>query len=101
MICPYCDDKFDYCDDEPAGEGVVEEAECTNCEKKFTFSRCYSISYHTNKADCLNGAGHTFEEACRMPRVVAGKTLWRCTGCNREENRQADCTHGGAYCLVC
>lgn len=101
MICPYCDEGFDFCDDEPKGEGVVEELECPLCEKNFVFHRSYSIDYWTTKADCLNGEQHNFEQVTRSPTVIGGKIQFRCIGCDKKENRQSKCPHEGPYCTEC
>lgn len=101
MICPYCDEGFDYCDDEPLGEGVTDETQCPSCDKNFTFTRSYSVSYDTSKADCLNGSPHDFKLVRRFPRVVQGHLKLRCNACDKSENRKSNCPHGGPYCMDC
>lgn len=87
MECPYCGAGFDYSDDEPRGEDEHDETQCPKCEKYFSFTRSYSISYWTNKADCLNGSPHAMKETTRYPRVICGKVQWHCVDCGKKENR--------------
>lgn len=100
MECPYCEEFFDYSDDEPGAEDFIEQAQCPKCDKNFTFHRSYSISYYTHTADCLNGVPHKFKQSIRTPAVIAGQTKWRCN-CGTEEYRPAKCQHTGPFCLEC
>lgn len=101
MECPYCEHAFNYCDDEPMGEGEMDSTECPECEKSFAFHRSYSISYWPQKADCLNGAPHSFSDVTRSPPVIGGKIAVLCKDCGRYEDRPSKCPHGGPFCMEC
>lgn len=62
--CPYCGAENEICNDDGHGceEGKTYEEQCGECEKYFIFSPSYSVYYHADKADCLNGSPHDFRD---------------------------------------
>ena len=62
--CPYCEEWLEICHDDGFGyeEGVAHQMECYECRKNFTFQTNISFTYHSDKADCLNGSPHDFKE---------------------------------------
>lgn len=61
LHCPYCEEPIDDPDDcyEPRQD---YKHECPHCGKSFVFQVEYSRDYSANKADCLNGGEHRYEE---------------------------------------
>jgi len=67
--CPYCGKGFDIdtCDGFGCTEDEVYEQECPHCEKNFIFTVSWSPFYTAEKADCLNGAPHTYKPSHTYP----------------------------------
>ncbi len=51
VVCPYCDYKFEYGDDEIPYEDSDEEIECPDCRKTFNCVCSVSYSYSTSKLE--------------------------------------------------
>lgn len=82
--CPYCgtgqeinhDDGMGYAEDE------THQQECFNCGKTFIFTTSIMYHYYVEKAGCLNGAEHQFEETRTIPRCLR---KLRCRACDEEK----------------
>lgn len=63
MNCPYCGAQQRTSSDDADGmrEEETQARECSSCEKNFTFQIKISLSYTTEKADCLNGGEHAWK----------------------------------------
>jgi hypothetical protein len=84
IVCPYCgheqSDSWEICGDRNDGE-----TDCGECEKKFSYSRDFTVNYTTHKSACLNGeAPHDLRKAYEW----TGWEAWRCRNCRHEERRQ-------------
>ena len=82
--CPYCHHEFDVCHDD--GHGLDEsrrwEEECPECEKRFVFTTCFTVSHSGYKADCLNGTPHDMKMSKTYPRRFS---RWECKSCDHTE----------------
>ena len=81
LICPYCDKQCEA-DEEARRQDEVYEHECEHCEKNFVYTLWYDICYSEDKADCLNGGEHNYEEICGYPPEVF-KNKRRCSMCDK------------------
>ena len=81
MNCPYCGAQQRTSSDDADGmrEEETQARECSSCEKNFTFQIKISLSYTTEKADCLNGGEHAWKPTVTWPKHY---TRMRCHGCN-------------------
>ncbi len=79
--CPYCGSEQEICHDDGYGyeEDGVYNQECSDCDKFFVFTTSIQFSYEVGKAECLNGAPHTFKRTITAPIEC---TRMRCTVCN-------------------
>ena len=68
--CPYCDAEVEINHDDGYGyeEDRTFEQECSHCEKCFSFTTSIWFLYQANKADCLNGSEHKYEESITFPK---------------------------------
>ncbi len=83
LYCPYCDENLgDYVDDchEP---DVQYEYQCSKCDKNFVFTITYYPTFSSDKADCLNGGKHKYEQINGIPREYF-KDKYRCKDCGKE-----------------
>lgn len=109
IICPYCnsedEDSWEYdCD-----EGVIA---CSNCNKKFNYSRSRSVAYTTSKINCgdrkhnfiqqkdkilgvfptflkyLNTDWNTYTETILPEEKWEYMEIWTCEKCDVEEFRK-------------
>ena len=84
LYCPYCDhncgDHVDDCHE----QDTQYEHQCPSCDKNFTFTICYYPIFSSEKASCLNGGEHEWEEMCGAPAEFF-KDKYRCQGCGKEE----------------
>lgn len=87
--CPYCEFPDDF-DGDPLGQDETIEVTCTSCEKVFLITADYSVSYDTEKADCLNDlAPHEFKDIVSSTKAYGGQVRVRCDGCREEKSRPA------------
>jgi hypothetical protein len=83
LECPYCEaDLGDYVD-ECHDSNVDYEYECPKCGKSFIFTIEYYPSFTSNKADCLNGEEHQFEDMVGFPEEYF-KGRKKCKDCGKE-----------------
>ena len=86
FICPYCDKECEP-DCEPDCESRNPsdnyEHECEHYKKNFVYTLDYDIIYYVEKADCLNGEEHKYEEMCSYPEEVF-INRWKCSMCEKE-----------------
>lgn len=82
--CPYCGADLDINHDDGYGysEDETHQQECCECGKAFVFTTAIHFSYRVDKADCLNGAEHTYERTKTWPPEAA---RLRCTQCGDEK----------------
>lgn len=82
MQCPYCGEWQEVCHDDGQGydEDDLHEHECSNCEKNFLFRTSITFHYYPKKADCLNGADHTWKKQLMSPYYPDRKV---CTICGK------------------
>jgi len=84
--CAYCEADCGV-PDEPGDEGEYEEIECPIYEKSFVYYTSYSVDYYSEKAPCLNGEEHKWEQIQGIPKeFFEGK--FRCEYCRAEETRK-------------
>lgn len=64
ITCPYCDYDFDLNHDDGAyyEEYRRRECVCPKCEKTFMVESSISWTFTAEKADCLNGGSHKWED---------------------------------------
>ena len=81
--CPYCGKDVEICTDDGYGcaEDEIYEQQCGNCDKNFTFTISYSVTYYPEKAPCLNGERHKYKATCTYPKRY---TKMRCADCGTE-----------------
>jgi hypothetical protein len=81
--CPYCDHPQDINHDDGFGydESVTHEMECEKCEKNFVFTSQISWDFYPEKADCLNGGEHNYQQTHTFPKEY---TKMQCTMCADE-----------------
>ncbi len=89
--CPYCEKSFDLCHDDGAylSESSREEAECEHCGKCFMVSSSVSWYFEGEKADCLNGGEHDWQQSGGAP-VEHFIGRFYCTQCDRKEYRDEE-----------
>lgn len=70
LNCPYCEAEQEINHDDGFGyqEDVINEMQCSECEKNFVFTTSIIFSYEAAKADCLNGEDHEFKISHTYPR---------------------------------
>jgi len=81
--CPYCNTWQEINHDD--GYGLSEDVhhqQCVECDKYFIYTTCISMSYDTDKADCLNDGKHQFEKTITYPPEYA---RMQCTVCGEYE----------------
>ena len=79
--CPYCGvDTAIYC--EEPDQDSQHESECSKCGKSFVYTVSISVTYRSEKADCLNGSPHNFEQTHTAPYCAS---RMRCTMCGAEK----------------
>ena len=71
--CPYCDSEQEINHDDGRGytEGVLEQQECSNCNKVFVYTTSISFYHDAEKADCLNDGKHDYKPTNTYPRQFA------------------------------
>jgi hypothetical protein len=89
IVCPYCGyehtDSWELVDEEyPCAQSV----QCSSCEKKFMAESFTVTKYNTNKADCLNGGEHDWNEWSKGVPSVLKRQYRQCNGCNKKESRE-------------
>lgn len=79
--CPYCleEQDIDHGDGYGYQEDTVYEQECTRCGRTFIYTTTCTFHYKVEKADCLNGAEHTWKPTHTWPRCA---TQMYCTQCD-------------------
>ena len=85
VTCPYCEEEVEICHDDGAyyDENRPREIECEHCEKKFMVHSSMSWSFEGEKADCLNGGEHDWQQMIGAPREhFVGRQ--RCEMCGEE-----------------
>lgn len=80
LECPYCGTGIEVSPDFRLVEDELFEDECPKCEKNFIFHVTYTINYYPEKADCLNGADHTWKKQLSNPCYPDRKV---CTVCGK------------------
>lgn len=82
--CPYCgkDNEVNHDDGANYAEGENHQMQCGFCDKYFVFETVISFYYYAEKADCLNGSGHDFQETHTIPRRY---TKLECTMCGERK----------------
>lgn len=82
--CPYCEQqiKIDHDDGHGYEEGTIYQQECSKCGKTFVYTVEISFDHYLEKADCLNGGVHDYQETKTYPRVCA---RMQCTICGDEQ----------------
>lgn len=82
--CPYCGAGVNICHDDGYGysEDDQHQQQCRACEKTFVYTTAIHFSYRADKADCLNGAEHSYEKTKTWPAEFA---RLRCTSCGDEK----------------
>jgi endogenous inhibitor of DNA gyrase (YacG/DUF329 family) len=83
VTCPYCDEEVEINHDDGIGyeEDETHNQPCPNCGKYFVYTTSIHFYYEAEKADCLNGSEHTFEQTHTIPKTA---TRMRCTVCDEE-----------------
>ena len=81
LFCPYCEHEQDYYED-PLDDDETTEIECDNCKKNFIITAHYSVDYSSEKADCLNGAEHDYQEITGYPKEYFADKR-RCSMCGK------------------
>ncbi len=84
--CPYCESDCGV-PDEPRGDGEYDRETCGNCEKSFVYFATYSVDYYSEKAPCLNGTEHNWEQIVGVP-VEYFKGKFRCEYCQEEKQEK-------------
>jgi hypothetical protein len=81
--CPYCGASQEICHDDGYGyeEDSKHEQECGYCDRNFVYQTSISYFYEAEKADCLNGADHSYEPTTTFP---VRYTRMMCVGCDKE-----------------
>ena len=91
LECPYCEAELEVCHDDGFGydEDEVHEMQCSECDKNFVFNTHISYNYFSEKADCLNGSPHRFNEWRRLWLNQYDEEVQyrRCKDCDEEERR--------------
>ncbi len=80
--CPYCGESCGY-PDEHQDEGIPVEMQCPKCEMNFVYYAEYSVDYTSQKAPCLNGGEHEWDEMVGAPEEFF-KDMYRCKFCDEE-----------------
>ena len=82
--CPYCEheQKVDHNDGYGYEEDITHNQQCCKCDKYFAFTTSISYDYYPEKADCLNGGDHQWEEVSHCPKYRDWKT---CVDCGEEK----------------
>lgn len=91
ITCPYCEHTYDLCHDDGAfyNEDYREKDECPECGKIFMVASSISWNFEAEKADCLNGGDHNWEQQRGVPREhFIGR--FTCTQCDDEEHRDEE-----------
>lgn len=78
--CPYCEEMQDIDSEQSREEEVLNEIECYDCEKNFTFMTQITFDYTSYKADCLNGGEHKYKRVHTCPIKY---TLMSCEDCEK------------------
>ncbi len=81
LYCPYCDEDLGSHVDDCHSQDVQYEHQCPKCDKNFVFTIEYYPSFTSNKADCLNGKEHKFEQITGVPKELF-KDKYRCKDCS-------------------
>ena len=83
--CPYCGYSYDLSHDDGAfyDENNRTKEQCPKCEKYFMVSSSLSWYFSADKANCLNGGQHKWEQIVGAPReYFIGRQ--RCSECDEE-----------------
>lgn len=81
--CPYCEADCGI-PDEHEDAGVSVQMECESCHKNFVYYAEYSVDYYSDKAPCLNGEEHKWEQIIGAPREYF-IDRYRCKYCDEEK----------------
>ncbi len=88
VICPYCNEEQEICHDDGYGydESKTHNQECGDCGKTFTYTTSISFYYEAEKAPCLNGESHKWNNIAGFPNGYFSNRQ-RCKWCDKEEIR--------------
>lgn len=89
--CPYCGHWQDIDHDDGYGyeEGRTYNQECGKCGLTFIYYTSMHFSYEPQKAPCLNGEPHDFQQIVGAPREhFIGR--FACSGCGKKERRDEE-----------
>jgi len=84
--CPYCGEDVEINHDDGYGyeEDRVFEQECSHCGKTFTYTTGIIYVYTAEKAPCLNGEPHSWQDTHGYP--VGYQSNWHyCEWCDKKE----------------
>ena len=82
--CPYCGAGQEINHDDGYGfeENAAHQQVCGECGKTFVFTTSIIYHYESEKADCLNGGKHDWQETRTIPRCFR---KLRCSMCGEEK----------------
>jgi len=88
IYCPYCERGFDLNHDDGAYYDEEHRTECTCpwCDKKFMVSASLSWDFDAEKADCLNGGEHVWDNKYRFSTNPKNMEIMICKECDKEKN---------------
>ena len=83
--CPYCNAENEINHDDGYGyqEDEIYQQECDSCDKTFTFTTSIIYYYTAEKAECLNGGEHDWNQTFTFPKEC---TMMHCSMCDEERN---------------
>ena len=95
LQCPYCS-LWDEASPDSLEPDLLHKHECSHCEKRYTFTVEYSPDYYTQKADCLNGGEHDWQDHLADEDISKPETWYlrkyfelkrECSACGKDERR--------------
>lgn len=80
--CPYCgeENEIDHSDGFGYAENETHQMQCEHCEKYFVFTTGVVYVFYPEKADCLNGAEHSWELTHTYPNEFS---KMHCSQCDK------------------
>ena len=87
IVCPYCGEEYPS-DDIHMGQDEQTELECPHCEKSFTVTASWDVSYSSERKSCGKGK-HEFimsDHLGHNPYIYSGRnwTIYQCKVCHEE-----------------
>ena len=84
LYCPYCEADLGGYVDDCHEQDTEYEHQCPKCEKNFMFTINYQPMFSSQKAPCLNGGEHEWEEICGLPKEFF-IDKYSCKYCGKKE----------------